>query len=80
MSSTVTAMPPMLSSIDEEDLFETASVRILPATPAQVIPASAGSGSGAIKTYISVFNGEEEYVVVDGVHTSASVSHLGNKI
>ena len=78
MSSTVTtlcpaAMPPMLPSIGEEEIFggaaaaaaESASVRILPATPAQVIPvSSSGGGSGAIKTYISVYNGEEEYVVV----------------
>ena len=80
MSSTVTTtcypavMPPMLPSIGEDEIFggaaavaaaESASVMILPATPAQVIPvSSSGGGSGAIKTYISVYNGEEEYVAV----------------
>ena len=79
MSSTVTttcypaAVPPMLPSIGEDEIFggaaaaaESASVMILPATPAQVIPVSSsgGGGSGAIKTYISVYNGEEEYVAV----------------
>ena len=62
MSSTLTTMLP---SIGEDEIFgaaeaESASVRILPATPAQIVPASSSSPSsnGAIKTYISVYNGE----------------------
>ena len=57
MSSTVTMSSSMLPSIGEEeaDVFESASVRILPATPAQVVPAAA---AGGVKTYISVYNGE----------------------
>ena len=50
----------MLPSIGEEeaDVFESASVRILPATPAQVVPVAAAASSGGVKTYISVYNGE----------------------
>ena len=61
MSSTVTMAASMLPSIgEEEDVFESASVRILPATPAQVVPvaAVATASSGGVKTYISVYNGE----------------------
>ena len=61
MSSTVTMASSMLPSIgEEEDVFESASVRILPATPAQVVPvaAAAAASSGGVKTYISVYNGE----------------------
>ena len=59
MSSTVTMASSMLPSIgEEEDVFESASVRILPATPAQVVPVAAAASSGGVKTYISVYNGE----------------------
>ena len=59
MSSTVTMASSMLPSIgEEEDVFESASVRILPAMPAQVVPVAAAASSGGVKTYISVYNGE----------------------
>ena len=77
MSSTVTMAASMLPSIgEEEDVFESASVRILPATPAQVVPVTAAAASsGGVKTYISVYNGEGR---VGRIHHLAQLNFSGN--